>query len=144
MNEIKMIKMATMWVDEKPETRYIEITKIKGLTRICLDEGRKGIFEPNHILIEFEPNPVIVEADETIKENDYNYFKRLIKEERKKKREQNKTRHYRGCGDHFARECLSEIEIEETIKGFRDNIEYFIEGMKEYFDTVKSYDGCPF
>ena len=140
MNEIKMIKMSAIWVSEKPETRYMEITKIKGVTRIRLDEGRNGIFEPNHILIEFEPNTTIVETDESIKESDYNNFKRYIKEDREKKREQNKKAHYRYCGNQLAKECLSDKEVEETIKEFRNNIDYFIEGMTEYL----KYESCPF
>jgi hypothetical protein len=143
MNEIKMFKMATMWVDEKPKTRYMEISKMNGLTRISLDEERKGIFEPNSIKFEFEPNPVIVEADE-IKESEYNDFKKFIKKEHKEKRERCKINHFRGCGNHFARECLTDRGLEETIKEFRDNIEYFIEGMKEHLDAVKSYNDCPF
>ena len=117
---------------------------MNGLTRICLDEESKGIFEPTSIRIELEANPVIVEADETIKESEYNDFKKFIKKERKEKMERCKINHYRGCGNHFARECLTDRGLEETVKEFRNNIDYFIEGMQEHLDTVKSYNDCPF
>jgi hypothetical protein len=66
------------------------------------------------------------------------------KKERKEKMERCKINHYRGCGNHFARECLTDRGLEETVKEFRNNIDYFIEGMQEHLDTVKSYNDCPF